>query len=169
METSQVLKAVLWDLIVSNEKPPDTIQSSDETILNFARTVAEKTRQLEEYQVLVNNVDADEICCKPLSGMDVMCHQLFRYTQSSRERLQRTFVFLTFVADLYPKIEDEDLRKTMIESCLELTATRLNPDDWTEIINADRNIDFTKMLSFMIRLTLATAAVWVILKIFKMM
>ncbi len=163
MDNAHVLKAILWDLINSKNNPSDG-EAVDNTILDYARTVAEKTRQLEEYQVLVNNVNADEICCKPLSGMDVMCHHLFRYTQSCKERLHRTFVFLTFVADLFPKIEDEDMREMMIESCLELAATRVNPDDWTEILNTEN--DLTNILMWMLPVT--TLAVWAVIKIFKM-
>ena len=168
MESHQILKTVLTSLIDPRKTKVSENSKDTKNILNYASEVASKTRKSKQYVTIVTDVDIDEVCHKP-RVMDVMAYHLFRYTQTPEERLNRAMVFLTFVADIYLLIEDQDMRNLVVEHCLELTATRLNPTDWTALTKNYEKKTVNCTVSGIVRITLAAAAVWTIMKIVNLL
>ena len=167
MESHQILKTVLMSLIDPGETKIGGNSKEINNIVNYASEVASKTRKSEQYVTIVTDVDIEDVCHKP-RVIDTMAYHLYRYTKSPEERLNRTIVFLTFVADIYQLIEDPDIRNLIVEHCLELAASFLDPMDWTSLMTENnKNETVNCTVSGIVKVTVAAAVVWTLMKIVK--
>ncbi len=150
ISSRRVVRAILKDQLFDGEVTDS--ESCMKGLVLHAREVAMKTRSLAVYQELFRNLETDEIYFTPTT-LDTMVDNIFRYSQSASERVSRACVFLTFVVDVCKKTSDPDIQESIIESSTQMTACRVNDEDWvkaTERGDSTVKMTFIKLFNTMV-------------------
>jgi len=128
--TRSIIEALLNDQITNGNECINEKDGFVQEIILYARHVAVKVRNLDEYKLLLTDLEPDEYWLLTPSRIDTLLNILFKYSQSAGERINRTCVFLTFIADVCKDVNDSKSKEEMIRNMVDLTLRRLNSDDF---------------------------------------
>ena len=132
-------------------------------ILTFVKDVQYYVRDLPEYKQLVKAFDPTEDWLNP-AVLDCVIKHLFKHARSVEERLTRTCIFLTFVADIAAEIDDETRKDTLLKVSTTLIAKQHNPDDWQRFVDDALYYRLKTLVSGVFITSIAGLVVWGTLK-----
>ena len=126
----RIIEAILRDQLSNGCEPIDVDGLVAKEMIVYARKVARKVRNLEQYKLLFSDLEPDDFWLLSPSRIDTLLDIIFKYSQTADERVNRACVFLTFVADLCKDIEDAEVKESAINNSIHVTLRRLNSEDF---------------------------------------